>query len=71
MDDNEPPSLDSPDISPGSGHSRSLQLICTFDNKQENMRRLVCFIKRPSIGLHVTVSDVALNNVRRGIKQIL
>lgn len=42
VDDTEPPALDSPGISPGSGHSRSLQLICTFDNKQENMRRLVC-----------------------------
>ena len=41
MDDNEPP-LDSPGISPGSGHSRSLQLICHLDNKHENIRRLVC-----------------------------
>ena len=40
MDDTEPP-LDSPGISPGSGHSRSLQLICHFDNKHENIRRLV------------------------------
>ena len=42
VDDTEPPSLDSPGILPGSsGHSRSLQLICTFDNKQENIRRSV------------------------------
>ena len=40
VDDTEPP-LDSPGISPGSGHSRSLQLICHFDNKHENIRRLV------------------------------
>ena len=40
MDDTEPP-LDSPGISPGSGHSRSLQLICHFDNKHENIRRFV------------------------------
>lgn len=40
VDDNEPP-LDSPGISPGSGHSRSLQLICHLDNKHENIRRLV------------------------------
>ena len=43
VDDTEPPGLDSPGIVPGSsGHSRSLQLICTFDNKQENMRRSEC-----------------------------
>ena len=41
VDDTEPPGLDSPGISPGSGYSRSLQLICNFDNKHENMRRLV------------------------------
>ena len=40
VDDNEPPP-DSPGISPGSGHSRSLQLICHLDNKHENIRRLV------------------------------
>ena len=43
VDDTEPPGLDSPGIVPGSsGHSRSLQLICTFDNKQENTRRSEC-----------------------------
>lgn len=41
VDDTEPPGLDSPGISLGSGYSRSLQLICNFDNKHENMRRLV------------------------------
>lgn len=43
VDDNEPPSLDSPGLSPGSGHSRSLQLICTLENNHENIQRLVCF----------------------------
>ena len=45
MDDTEPPALDSPGISPGSGHSRSLQLICDLDSKHENMRRLVHSLK--------------------------
>ncbi|RMX41659.1 hypothetical protein pdam_00008865 [Pocillopora damicornis] len=41
VDDTEPPGLDSPGISPGSGYSRSLQLICNFDNKHENMRSVL------------------------------
>ena len=53
VDDTEPPGLDSPGIVPGSsGHSRSLQLICTFDNKQENMRRSECvhyFVIKPVV----------------------
>ncbi|XP_067032800.1 EARP-interacting protein homolog isoform X1 [Acropora muricata] len=41
VDDNEPPSLDSPGLSPGSGHSRSLQLICTLENNHENIQSIL------------------------------
>ena len=62
VDDTEPPGLDSPGIVPGSsGHSRSLQLICTFDNKQENMRRSECihyFVIKSSVN---TTSGLKIN----------